>query len=151
MLPHLLHDMFLCHKDEVLPGRLIEHLEGRGDGSIGGVVIACISKTLHKDYVANQGSKDKGKGKGKKGKTKKNHGRKAKRCAGIVSWKPICWQCCISPAAVIMRPPVEASIQKVKCYSYIHAYAAIDLNVELCESLYASQCIDMFGCTQSKV
>ena len=49
MLPHLLHDMFLCHKDEVLPGRLIEHLEGRGDGSIGGVVIACISKALHVD------------------------------------------------------------------------------------------------------
>ena len=91
MLPHLLHDMFLCHKDEVLPGRLIEHLEGRGDGSIGGVVIACISKTLHKDWAANKGSKDKGKGKGKKGKPKKNHGRKAKRWAGIVSWKPICW------------------------------------------------------------
>ena len=99
MLPHLLHDMFLCHKDEVLPGRLIEHLEGRGDGSIGGVVIACISKALHGDkqglhgqgHVPTKGPKDKGKGKGKKGKPKKNHGRKAKRWAGIVSWKPICW------------------------------------------------------------
>ena len=91
-MPYLLHDMFLCHKDEVLPGRLIEHLEGRGDGSIGGVVIACISKALHKDKAADKGSK----GKGKKGKAigrkpKNNHGRKAKRWAGIVSWKPICW------------------------------------------------------------
>ena len=76
MLPHLLHDMFLCHKDEVLPGRLIEHLEGRGDGSIGGVVIVCISKTLHKDWAANKGSKDKGKG--KKGKPKKKPWQKSK-------------------------------------------------------------------------
>ena len=38
-----------------------------------------------------------------------------------------------------------------RLYSCICIYAAIDVDVDLCEPLYASQCIFMFGCTQSNI